>query len=105
MPTTAQKRQVEKMKIGGHADEGCLSLFRAHSHGHSRRQLEGSTGGGNGELVEAHRSAGTTVRRQMSVLPGQRAAPAASERGHVVESMVQLLADSFVLELLSVQLI
>lgn len=51
---------------------------------------------GNGNI-------GTTVRRQTSVLLGQRTAPCClSERGHVVESMVQLLADSLVLELLSV---
>lgn len=51
-------------------------------------------------------SVGTTVRRQTSVMLGQRAHPCClSERGHVVESMVQLLADSLVLELLSVQLV
>lgn len=43
------------------------------------------------------------MRRQTSVLLGQRTAPCGlSERGHVVESMVQLLADSLVLELLGV---
>lgn len=82
--TTAQKWQVEKMKIRGHENEDRLSLFRSHSHRHSRRRshshrhsrrwLKGSNQEtGNG-------SVGTTVRRQTSVLLGQRAAPAASQR-------------------------
>lgn len=94
---TAQKWQVEKMKIRGREDEDRLSLFRSHSHRHSRRWLEGSNQEAENESV------GTSVRRQTSVLLAQRAAPCClSERSHVVESMVQLLADSLVLELLSV---
>lgn len=43
------------------------------------------------------------MRRQTSELLGQRAAPQLPlRRGHVLESLVQLLADGFVLELLSI---
>lgn len=40
LTATAQKWQVEKMKIRGCEEEDCLSLFGSHSH--SRRRLDRS---------------------------------------------------------------
>lgn len=61
-------------------------------------------GGRKLELLEAQENASTTVRRQTpSIARTERWHPSRLlERGHVVERMVQLLADGFALELLSV---
>lgn len=87
----------------GHEDEDCLSLLRSEVTDTSEESLKDQTRRQATGAPRSPRECGHhSEKADISIARTEGSTPAAPQRGHVVESMVQLLADSFVLELLSV---